>query len=290
LVFEYDWYNYYESEYDDYRDSDAVSGLFGVLDRSIIRNLTLESPVVDMTYFECEYYDISIGAVAGMSFGAQIRDVTVNNPTVYVGCGIDTVFVGGVIGYSMPSDELNSVGLNMSVINGADVYGGEIGVAGGFWYDWANAYIGGIAGANYDSVIGSSAVYGTELIVNSGDEINLLCVGGITGYTSMTDPADYGSCVLNNLSMAVFNIDPALSADESLVGGLCGLVLNDFVVNNLYIGSDYYDLFGDVDNDVEYYTTYNYAYEENYMICSTTLRSTPCQIPNPRAVCTRRLL
>jgi|GEM_PF-2790134 len=240
-------------DYYDYYDDYSVAGLFGVLDRSIVRNLTLDDPVVDIYYGN---WWISIGTIAGMTYGAQIRDVVVNNPTVTLNYSDSTSFLGGVVGYAMPSsDEVNSVGLYMSVINGADVYGGEISIKYGFsweyYYDSGSvAYLGGIAGANYDSIIGSSAVYGTKIDVDSDEDIKILelDVGGIVGYTSMTDPATYGSCVLNNLSMAKINISSDVDAEYKYIGGLCGYVLNDFVVNNLYIGS-LDDLFGWVDNE-----------------------------------------
>ena len=327
MVYTFSWYyhivngSWYDEEdeetyYYSYVNEFTAAGLFGGIDRGIVRNLTLENPVVNVgdggisSYYGNYSDTMYLGTIAGIIHGAQIRDVVIEEPFVTTNAVDDTSFLGGVVGYAMPSnedDEPNSVGLYMSIINGVDVFGGEVSSTGIYYNsyyeyddgyfdeneDWVEdiyhdgsiLYLGGVAGANYDSVIASSGVYGTKIQADidieqyydlwegynpeedGAWEILGLYVGGITGYTSMTDEALMGTCVLNNLVLnPVYYVSPSLDAHFFNCGGLVGLVLNDFVVNNLliYAGSPsnpFAKLFGDVDNNEDYATEFNYMFE-----------------------------
>ncbi|MCL2633929.1 MAG: hypothetical protein FWD34_05375 [Oscillospiraceae bacterium] len=152
-------------------------GLFAWLENSIVKNLTLTNPVIDVeSYNEWVY----AGAVAAYAEGSQIRNVVVNNPTINVsGYCEGVVYLGGVVGYTdwfeYYDDVLDDYVDVINIINGAEVYGGSITFSGGLagYYDGghyehgAAVYMGGIAGANYVGSIGNAAVYGTKLSIES---------------------------------------------------------------------------------------------------------------------------
>jgi len=237
------------------------SGLFGKIDRCIIRNLTMENPIIDV---KSNGWDNNfIGTIAGLASGAQIRNVVINNPSISTYYYSSATCVGGVVGYAMSADVKNSVGLYMNIINGVDVYSGKISGTGEF------LYVGGIAGANYDSFIGSSAVYDTEIESKGGGTIQM---GGIAGYTSAVDHAKGGYCLLNNLSMVTLHATGEYYGEVEInIGGICGWVNQDAAINNLYIGFSNYGEFGQI-SESDYIIRHNYKYStvsqanDNYIV------------------------
>jgi uncharacterized protein (TIGR02145 family) len=89
-------------------------------------------------------------------------------------------------------------------------------------------------------------VYGTEIGTEytGTTAMDQLYVGGLVGYTSAKYLADEQFCILNSISTAKIKIPSTLNVDgDFLVGGICGFVNEDAVVNTIYIG-DLNDLFG----------------------------------------------
>ncbi|MCL2125919.1 MAG: S-layer homology domain-containing protein [Oscillospiraceae bacterium] len=211
-----------------------AAGLFGGLDRAIVKNLTLKNPTISLNSFD---WFPSIGAVAGYAEGAQIRDVVIINPQIECRY-IFQAFLGGVLGYAIESEDPNST---VNIINGVEVYGGRVFNNGTSVSNCSDSCIGGVIGANNNGAVINAAVYGTKLKTAAPGSNTY--IGGIAGYTSAESPIELASCLLNNISMAVFEI-----ADDSesnfYVGGICGFVNRDHVVNNLYIGD--IDLFGEL--------------------------------------------
>jgi hypothetical protein len=104
------------------------AGLFGGLDRTVVRNLILKNPLISPEGDSWPFYPC-LGAIAGVGQGAQIRNVVINNPAVEFEISTNfTAFCGGVIGYAYESDATNSAGLYANIINGAEVYKGTISV------------------------------------------------------------------------------------------------------------------------------------------------------------------
>ncbi|MCL2511222.1 MAG: Ig-like domain-containing protein, partial [Bacteroidales bacterium] len=242
------------------------AGLFAVLDRAEVSNLTFESPVIEIDDISDATY--TFGTIAGMSFGSQIRNVIVNEPTILSIVGNwAALFFGGVVGYAYESDLPNSAGLTMNIINGTEVYGGEIGITDfeGYYADRSYCYLGGIAGANYKGVIVNAAVYGTAISADSHIPVELNDVfyaGGIVGYTSAEDAAEEAFCLLNNIAMAQLNIDAGITTyypDNYGVGGICGFLNQDAAVNNIYISGQSYDIFGQ-EKAEDYTVSHNYKY------------------------------
>ena len=239
------------------------AGLFAVLDRAVVCNLTLEAPKIEVE--DLDNATFMLGTIAGMSYGAQIREVVINSPTVLANLrGWSTLFLGGVVGYAYESELPNSTGLTMNIINGVEIYEGEIGITeiDGHRIDASLCYIGGMAGANYKSVIVNTAVYGTQIGSNfsSPIKIDMLCAGGIVGYTSAEDPAEEAFCLLNSISTAVINIASGITADKYYVGGICGWLKEDAAVNNIYIGDPSFDMFGEEDYGTCAFS-HNYEYD-----------------------------
>ncbi|MCL1851759.1 MAG: Ig-like domain-containing protein [Peptococcaceae bacterium] len=204
-----------------------TAGLFGVLGNSLIRNLTLEGPVINVDGDSNK--DNAAGVITGISFGAQIRDVLINNPTVQIkNCGYIS-YLGGVAGCFREGDINNSTGVEaVGAINGAEVYGGRVRLTEYFRDGESAAYIGGVAGANIKSAIVNTAVHRTVLGADCGTptQIYRLCAGGIVGYAS-EEGIPSGGFLVNNHSVAEFNIGTnisALSPDGFLVGGTYGIV------------------------------------------------------------------
>jgi hypothetical protein len=245
--------------------SSGYAGLFGILDRCIVRDLKFESPVIEIG----EHWEIYMGVIAGRSVGSRFNDVYIEDPSVTLANVNVTAFIGGVAGYTEDSCEPNLIGRHISSINGAEVHGGTIAVTNGFWHsyghdDWLGsaAYIGGIAGANFNGVIINAAVYGTEIKANHehGSSMNagLLCMGGIAGYTSLHEPPQPGTCIFNSVSTAVLDITGGLSAEYEYAGGIAGWVNEDVVVNNVYIGEK--EVFGHVTNEQGHFIGFNEKY------------------------------
>ncbi|MCL2083470.1 MAG: InlB B-repeat-containing protein [Oscillospiraceae bacterium] len=254
----------------EYYDQIYCAGLFGVIDRGVVQNLTLDSPEVipgGVHTVLPSVVHVAAGAVAGEVRGSQIRSVTVIEPEIMLDVLAHSVFAGGIVGHATENiDSATPKGMN--VINGALVSGGRIGLTSMprvDYYDRFYYYMGGIAGANYNSVIVSSTAKNTQIFVCSDDDddVAYLYAGGIAGYTSMTDVAETGFCLLNNLSLSVEFLDEGLP-HEWLYGGISGLVKNDWVINNLYISEEHENCaepegkdscscaFGEVDNDLEF--------------------------------------
>jgi len=243
--------------------------MFGALDLSTVRDLTLNDPVIQAD----GWGNCCVGVVAGYGRGAQIRGVTINNPAIRCGYADCTLFAGGVVGYARDSLDSFSV-WQKGVLNGVDIYEGSIsfnarwlgaygpGAYGPFWGDGGIIYIGGAAGANVNGAISNAAVYGTEINVGSvlEKEIWKLFAGGIAGYTSAVDLPMHGICILNSVSMARFHITPNLTAHEYYAGGICGLVNKDSVVNTVYISDQAYDIFGAAEAG-GYTISHNYKYD-----------------------------
>ncbi|MCL2059651.1 MAG: S-layer homology domain-containing protein [Oscillospiraceae bacterium] len=287
--------------YDDGEAKWICTGMFGAIIGSAVQNFTLVDQYI---FLRRTGYDVCAGVVAGLAIGARIRNVAIENPTVLVEVSSSTTdYIGGVVGYAKPGPFLVETPVggqsSMTIIRDVEVHGGEIVLerAYGIYGDFTNwvgiprtgiggsmVYMGGVAGANYESTIHNAAVY--ETLIRAGahyysSEFERFCVGGIAGYTSMTDGAALGTCVLNSMAVGVtIDIDPditiaAASGDDDVyVGGLCGIVYNDSVVNNLYIGSGGGNgggggggqgggsggMFGMVDNTAGYVVDYNYAF------------------------------
>jgi hypothetical protein len=250
---------------------DAYAGLFGMLDRSIVRDLKFENPVINIANYSWEYFDIYMGVVAGSSIGSKIREVYIVNPTVTVGRVVQTAFMGGVIGNVEASTEPNLDGGLMSVINGAEITGGQIVITEGFtnsygyrsWLtpEWGGdiAYMGGIAGANYNSVILNTAVYGTKIEANDDYDINIwrFNAGGIAGYTSSINPPEPGTCIFNSVSSATFKTTGFTTEEGMFIGGIAGWVNEDAVVNTVYIGEE--EIFGELEEG-GFTVSHNHAY------------------------------
>ena len=238
-----------------------AAGLFAVLDRAEISNLTLNNPMIDIGYGGYEHY--ALGTVAGKSYGAQIRNVIIHNPTIQKDIGSwETNFFGGVVGYALEGALPNSTGMKMNIINGIEIYGGKIAFPNVISTCSMN-YLGGIAGANYKSVIVNAAVYGTEIGTEYTGTVPMdqLSVGGIVGYTSAVSPADEQVCVLNSISTAKVKIPSTLQVGGYFdVGGICGWVNEDAVVNTIYIGN-WNDLFGYEDAGV-YTISHNHIFDD----------------------------
>ncbi|MCL2167191.1 MAG: InlB B-repeat-containing protein, partial [Clostridiales bacterium] len=232
------------------------TGMFGGLHRSTICNLVLKNPLISYDAFASSS-DAHMGALAGIAFGAQIRDVAIDNPVIKIDELSGNTIIGGVVGYAHSCDASqsytigSSLPLNVTIINGVDVYGrgDEGGLIIGNMNNLSRAYIGGVAGISYNSVITSCAVFDLPINLNTDpipDDYNI-CAGGIVGYSSMTEEILTGFCLLNNLSSRpniTFNDGnefPDSSNDNVNVGGLAGYIYNDSVVNNLYFGDLYWD-------------------------------------------------
>jgi hypothetical protein len=263
----YNWSGFYDKDIGAWY---SAAGLFGVLERSTVQNLTLENPVIEIP----SGFRYCTGSVAGYVEGSRIRDITVNNPQIYMGESLTTSYIGAVAGYSRSTNTPISGKQPVSVITGVDVNGGLISVDkygasidSPYSADGSVVYLGGIVGANFASLVGSSSVKGTQL--KSGSDVTEFVAdktikgffaGGIAGYTSMTEKPIEGTCLLNNFSEVKFAIDPALKATSYYVGGICGQVKNDDVANNLYFGDK--TLFGNVSNTASYpyINDYNFRY------------------------------
>ena len=256
--------------WDDYENewSAYAAGLFAALDGAEISNLTLNNPVIDINV--AGIYDwaghFAIGTVAGKSYGAQIRNMVINNPTVlkYID-DWETNFFGGVVGYALESSQLNSTGLYMNIINGVEIYSGKIEFTD-VLSDRSENYLGGIAGANSKSVIVNAAVYGTEIGTEYAgtEDMDYLYVGGIAGYTSAESLVQESSCILNSITTAKIKIPTTLQAgyypEDVGVGGICGWVYKDAVVNTVYIG-DLDDLFGIEESGI-YTISHNHNFDD----------------------------
>ena len=240
------------------------TGLFGNIVDGAVQNL-----ILDRAFVEGGMYT---GTIAGKITGSQIRNCVINSPTVkafemVAPNHIETAFLGGVVGYA--EDDYSGV---LSVVNGVEVYGGSVGAEfeSDDWsvtYGWNSiGYLGGIAGANYNSVIVNAAVYHTNIKAenNSGYKVAGLYAGGIAGYTSAECEPEYGYCLLNNISMPRFTIDYGTIALEELIGGICGFVNEDSVVNNVVIDPPFINselsIFGKIING-SFDCDYNYTVE-----------------------------
>ena len=232
------------------------TGMFGGLDRSTICNLVLKNPLISYFTFGSSG-GIHMGMLAGIAFGAQIRDVAIDNPIIKIDELGSEAIIGSVVGYAHSCDASlsytigSSLPLNVTIINGVDVYGrgDEGGLIVGKMNNGSKPYIGGVAGISYNSVITSCAVFDLPINLNADPlpPTYNICVGGIVGYSSMTEEILTGVCLLNNLSSRpniTFNDGnefPDSSNERVNVGGLAGYIYNDSVVNNLYFGDLYWD-------------------------------------------------
>jgi len=252
---------------DDYHNSWSAyaAGLFAVLDGAEVSNLTLNNPVIDIDidgpYSWAGHF--AIGTVTGKSYGSQIREVIINNPTVvkYID-DWETNFFGGAVGYALEGALPNSTGLKMNIINGVEIFGGKIEFTDVI-DDRSYNYLGGIAGANYKSVIVNAAVYGTEIGTEytGTTTMDQLSVGGIVGYTSAVNPVEEQACILNSISTAKIKIPSTLHVYGNFdVGGICGFVNEDAVVNTIYIGN-WDEMFGQEDAGA-YTISNNHIYDD----------------------------
>jgi len=169
-----------QQSYDsDYGNLYHAAGLFAVLEYSTVRNLVLDNPVIISDKVENGTDKATaLGAVTGLGVGAQIRDVEIINPTVMLDVEEfyrnSSAFIGGVAGYLHKGEYKNSVGLYMSIMNGVDVYGGEVAFVTMFAPEIeisSMLYMGGAAGASYDSNIASTAIYGTLISAGINDSL-----------------------------------------------------------------------------------------------------------------------
>jgi len=233
-------------------DADGgYAGLFGFVLHCTIKNLIIMEPIIDVEYNGGEYSELDCGVIAGY-FAGSIREVYIYDPIVTVRGGALGVFIGGAVGGLSAYFESD---YTMGKINGVEIHGGKIEfISDGF----GGAYIGGIVGANYDSVIINAAAYGIYIATNSqnGAQVGLLCRGGITGYTSAEEYPEY--CIFNCVSTTTFR-NNKITATADYLGGICGWVNKDSVVNTIYIGD--LDSFGLADDgDGDYLIAFNHKY------------------------------
>ena len=247
-----------------YRD---YAGLFGYIDKGVVKNLTVKDPVLEISMIDENY----IGSIAGYAFGAQIRDVIIENPVITLDSGYGNTFMGGVVGY------LDGDSTYKSIAAGIEVFGGSVTITNGFHVEATHnylgggdiiggvAYLGGVAGAGVYSNIGNATVYDTAINVSQGTgsaiEIYQLGVGGIAGYSSAVtsvEPGEAGMCLINDFSSAVIHVDAAITSfhgSGNKIGGICGWVNEDNAINNFYIGS--LSMFGVLDAG-SYTVSHNY--------------------------------
>jgi hypothetical protein len=259
------------------------SGLFGTLRGTSVNNLTLEHPIIFASEnMSCNF---SAGALAGNIYGAQIRNVTINEPEIFVDASSawnGRLRIGTVCGAAYEGDTENDLGLFMSIINGVNVFGGNITVV----YDSVGigTCVGGIVGENYKSVVASSGVWGTEINVDMKMTFDcFVCVGGICGYSSATEVFYGGTCILNCFSSAEISAsvqwceyddmnDKFWYNIDNFAGGICGIVKNDSVVNCLWVGTDL-PMFGQVDNAEGEYTVSHNITLGNYADYTSTVKA-----------------
>ncbi|MDR2865860.1 MAG: hypothetical protein LBV13_00420 [Methanomassiliicoccaceae archaeon] len=222
-----DIYQYTDDDWGDVYFSYA--GLFGIIEESTIKNLTLSTPVVDITASWETEENVFIGTIAGMAVGSQIRDVTIEDPVVSLERIQVTAFLGGAVGYACG-------GSSISIINGVVVNEGAVRASDSLGHA-AKIYMGGVAGANYNGALGNSAVYGTDISLTEYYErfYTNIFVGGMTGYTSVDTEAGMGQklfCVMNNISTAAIDIsedafviyDLTIHLEECDICGECDII------------------------------------------------------------------
>ena len=252
-------------------------GLFGYVKDSIISDIVLDYPVINRRYA----FDAFAGSIAGLVEGGRIIDCVVNEPSISIDRVVTSCFLGGVAGMITKTDTPIPGKQPIAIVMGTDVNGGVIEALSYTsssdsesteWYEFPDifasgsvGYYGGIVGANIASLASNNASYGLEIRSSAKVDwfdkdktIGGMFAGGIAGYSSMTDLPLFGTCLLNNISMTTINIEPELKAGHYYVGGVCGLVKNDDIVNNLYIGNQ--EIFGKVDNESEYTVDFNVKY------------------------------
>ncbi|MDR0930309.1 MAG: S-layer homology domain-containing protein [Clostridiales bacterium] len=237
-------------------------GLFLSITGGTVQDFTLISPKVTVDakpYYVDEFTNIYVGSVAGGVYdGAKIKQVNVEEPVLTVDDrAMDSEYmnvsvVGGIVGYTSGNAILTDCEVYGDIDNGGGV--GLISATadnvpcdsynnnGGADY---GAYVGGIVGWNYDSVV-TSCYSSVELEGNlSDDGTAIMAVGGIAGFTSATQELSE-FCLLNNFADYEYS-DISINLAEvggggdyrSHKGGIAGLVVNDSVVNNLYIGNEF---------------------------------------------------
>ncbi|MCL2228626.1 MAG: hypothetical protein FWC00_02225 [Firmicutes bacterium] len=227
---------------------DWHAGLFSTIDRSVVRNLSLVTPRIDLYTNGGSYWEetnLHIGSIAGKIYGSRVINVTVENPYITFNTSHNfyfTMYVGGIVGAMTSSELPNDIGLTSSNIVGSEVRGGNINCDVTYFDDREGArlelYMGGIAGSSFESIIGSSCVRETNLAATTYDyslRQNNLFMGGIAGYSSMELEAQSGTCILNN-SVFMTTFETNGSWRNKALGSIAGFVVNDSVVNNLFVG------------------------------------------------------